>query len=129
MTSWLGEFVAKHAAIQRSADPAAAHVLSEARGMRLFGTVGGEVFLRPDGTTVALIEGARGESDWWEEQNEADHLAALVLSLKRFPELERLLPERPDTAPDCTRCSATGFIHGIVCATCSGLGWLRAPAT
>jgi DnaJ-class molecular chaperone len=129
MSRWLDEFVASQIAAQRSADPRLTPVLTQARGMRLFGTMGGEVFLRPDGSVVALIEGAPGEPERWEEQSESDRIYALIVSLKRFPELEQLLPRRSPTADECSSCAGTGRIHGVVCSICSGLGWIRGQAT
>jgi hypothetical protein len=129
MDTWLREFVERQMSAQASEDPVAAPLLAAAGGMRLFGTIGAEVFLRPDGTTVALIEGAAGEPDRWQGDNEADRISALVIALKRFPELARLLPSRPEAASECPACAATGRIHGVVCGACSGLGWVNAPAT
>jgi hypothetical protein len=129
MSTWLREFVERQMAAQASEDPAAAAALAEARGMRLFGTIGAEVFLRPDGTTVALVEGAAGEPDRWHDDTESEHIAALVIARKRFPELEQLLPRRPERAADCSMCAATGLIQGMVCGACSGLGWIVTPAT
>jgi hypothetical protein len=124
MDPWLRKFVERQMATQASEDPATARLLAEAGGMRLFGTIGAEVFLRPDGTTVALIEGAVGEPDRWQGHTEADRISALVIALKRFPELGRLLPIRPESASDCPACAAAGRIHGVVCGACSGLGWV-----
>ena len=129
MSNWLPEFVERQMAAQVSNDPAAASLLAAAGGMRLFGTIGAEVFLRPDGTTVALIEGAPGDPDQWQDDTEQDRITALVIARKQFPELEQLLPRRPADATDCPECGATGFIHGIVCGACSGLGWPNALAT
>ena len=129
MPTWLEGFVAKHAEAQRAADPRMADVLAQARGMRLFGTIGFEVCLRSDGSTVALVEGTPDKPDWWEEQSDADHVSALVVALKYFPELGQLLPQRASTATDCPACEGTGRLFGLVCGSCSGLGWLRPPAT
>jgi hypothetical protein len=102
-------------------------LLAAAGGMRLFGTIGAEVFLRPDGTTVALIEGAPGVPDRWQDDTEADRTSAPVIACEQFPALERLLAHRPVTAGDCHACAATGLIHGVVCGACSGLGWVTTP--
>jgi hypothetical protein len=63
MDPWLREFVERQMATQASENPATAQLLAEAGGMRLFSTIGAEVFLRPDGTTIALIEGGSGEPE------------------------------------------------------------------
>ena len=129
MDDWLREFVERHRAAQAAEDPRAASLLAEAGGMRLYGTIGADVFLRPDGTTIALVEGGRGESDRWVVGTEADRIADLVIGAGRHPELARLLPGRPSSAADCTACGATGRFHSIVCAACSGLGWINRTAT
>jgi hypothetical protein len=128
MTDWLPEFVAHHMALQSAKSPATQQLLAQAGGMRLFGTIGADIFLRPDGSTRALIEGGRDEPDRWEENSASEHLSALVIATKAFPELARLLPQRPIDADTCTACGGSGRIHGIVCGTCSGLGWRNAAA-
>ncbi len=129
MNSWLQAFVEGQIAVQVAMDPATAHLLAEAGGMHLYGTVGADVFLRPDGTTVALIEGAYGMPAFWEVDTGSEHIASLVIASKRFPVLARLLPARPETAVDCPSCAAAGRVHGIVCGTCNGLGWNRGQST
>jgi nucleotide-binding universal stress UspA family protein len=129
MDGWLREFVERHRTAQAAEDLRAASLLAAAGGMRLYGTIGADVFLRPDGSTIALVEGGRGEPDRWVVGTEADRIADLVIGAERHPELARLLPSRPPSAADCTACGATGRIHGIVCAACSGLGWTNRAAT
>lgn len=113
---------------QSAESPATQSLLAQAGGMRLFGTIGADVFLRPDGSTCALVEGGRDEPDRWEENSASEHLSALVIATKAFPELARLLPRRPNDAESCAACHGSGRIHGIVCGTCSGLGWRNAAA-
>jgi hypothetical protein len=129
MDTWLREFVERHMAAQVAEDPRAAPLLAEVGGMRLFGSIGAEVFLRPDGTTVAVVETPPGEPDEWQLDADVDHIAAINIALKRFPELARLLPHRPGNTPDCAACDGTGYIYGVVCGTCSGLGWIGPRAT
>ena len=123
MADWLQDFVARHTAGQGSRDAALKHLLQQAGGMRLFGTMGADVFLRPDGSTVSLIEGSGTESDHWHDDTADERIAALVIALDRYPELASLLPSRPNDAQDCAGCQGSGRIHAIVCAKCNGLGW------
>ena len=52
-------------------------------------------------------------------------LSALVVGMERYPELRRLLPERPTGAIDC-RCSShpRSASGEILCGECGGIGWL-----
>ena len=129
MDTWLAEFVAQHMSAQAAADPEQAPLLAAAGGMRLYGTIGAVVFLRPDGTTIALVEGSPGQPDYWEPDDEGQRTASIAVALRRFPELQRLLPKRPGDATDCAVCAGTGRLHDLVCGACSGLGWRNAPAT
>ena len=65
MGDWLREFVERHMAAQISEDPSVVPLLKEAGGMLLYGTIGATVFLRPDGSTVALVEGDAREPPRW----------------------------------------------------------------
>src|SRR5258706_15444888 len=121
--TWLADFVATQIAAQSARDASLRKLTREAGGMRLFGTIGAEVFLRPDGTTVSLIEGESSDDSTWSEDSLMDHYAALAIGKRHYPELAALLPVRPPQASDCTACVGTGSIRGIVCARCSGLGW------
>ena len=52
-------------------------------------------------------------------------LSALVIGVKRYPELRGLLPERPTGAIDC-RCGAHPLLASgeFLCGACGGIGWL-----
>lgn len=51
----------------------------------------------------------------------------------KFPQLESLIPQRPDDAMVCDLCDGTGkekgiaerHVHAVICS-CGGLGWIRA---
>ena len=60
-------------------------------------------------------------------------IVALKASCKEFPELEALLPERPEAAHDCDTCNGKGKVLrpwrrvGPFCDGCWGLGWTCLP--
>ena len=57
---------------------------------------------------------------------------ALFQGVRRYPELEPLLPERPDGADTCEMCDGTGrvgselpeHLRDVVICYCGGAGWL-----
>ena len=118
-------------------EPKSAEWISEAGGVLLFGTIGSEAFLRPDGS-VWYHEVVNWPSDpekyEWREGRGNDRWAALVLGSKRMPELRKLLPQRPPNAPNCSACGGRGLIfpspaeeardRGVICADCGALGWI-----
>jgi hypothetical protein len=84
------------------------------------------VGIRPDGELV------RWSSEDWPgafELNDATwHKVALVLGARRYPVLQRLIPERPEGARDCHLCQGSGRLPlqpEILCQ-CGGIGWLDA---
>ena len=115
---WLPDFVAQHAASQ-SKLPREASALG---AMRLFGTIGSDVFLTPSGDVWALAEVGDGEE--WTPLTNVDRNAAICVALKRFPELVLLLPRRPTDASDCSTCQGAGRLREMTCHTCGGLGWV-----
>lgn len=58
--------------------------------------------------------------------------ASLMAGVKRYPDLQFLIPSRPDDAVTCDACCGTGRIphkgfENVICV-CGGVGWL-APGT
>jgi hypothetical protein len=52
---------------------------------------------------------------------------ALCQGAKKYPELARLLPQRPAKALQCESCNGTGQIAGLpphIICECGGLGWI-----
>ena len=60
--------------------------------------------------------------------DEAARIKTIVIAGKYRPELLEWLPKREETATDCSRCNASGWLRfsteKFICETCSGLGWL-----
>ncbi len=108
---WLPEFVSAGMSAAIREEPGQADWIREADGIRLFGTIGAEAFLRSDGSVryyeaVAWVnDPARYE---WREGKGNDRWAALVLGSRRIPQLRALLPTRPPNAPNCARCNGRG---------------------
>jgi hypothetical protein len=141
LPDWLPQYVQKHMAEAIHDRPESANWLQEAGGILLFGTIGSEAYLRPDGTVWY-----RRATDWlndedkfeWHEGHGNERWAALVLGSRSMPELRALLPVRPLGTPDCVRCKGQGEIllngqptgkdDGIICPTCGALGWVFSGA-
>jgi hypothetical protein len=84
--------------------------------------------LRPDGD-ILLIPTEEGGGVQLEAEERALRIA-IFRGVKKYPELEPLVPDRPGGAPDCPHCEGRGRIDilgvepdNIVCY-CGGLGWL-----
>jgi hypothetical protein len=107
-------------------------------GMTLFGTLGLEAVLRPDGS-VWFEE----DLDWtgptprlvWRRATAQEAAGALLRAVPRHPLLGELLPSRTEGTPPCSRCagnaqmtSAGRVFEGIWCEACYGVGWLIALA-
>jgi len=141
---WLPEFVSAGMSAAIREEPGQADWIREADGIRLFGTIGAEAFLRSDGS-VWYYEAV----DWvndparyeWREGKGNDRWAALVLGTRRIPQLQALLPTRPPNAPNCARCNGRGELftdgkgrilaepapasrNSIICPDCGALGWI-----
>jgi hypothetical protein len=80
------------------------------------------------------LDGRIIEEDWLENRatEVTDPLkvrAALVLGKRVVPELERLIPTRPNDAADCLPCAGSGWRSVghhekvYVCPDCGGVGW------
>ena len=124
---WLPDFVRKRMAEEIAQDARSADWLAVAKGMTLYGTIGHEVYLRPDGTVWFhhAVDWVNDPDTWaWSQATLPEAWGAFLIAAKRIPEVARLVPERPTTAPDCADCLGTGrHVVGIQCPTCHGLGW------
>jgi len=79
--------------------------------------------IRPDGTLVR-----------WNHEDDPTHLheldnafqqrMAIKQAVDRYPELEALIPPRPDDAVVCEKCSGSGKAHAQVICECGGVGWV-----
>ena len=62
------------------------------------------------------------------EENCVVVIGSLVLRAREYPELQTLVPARPDDALTCEDCGGSGLLErmpSIVCS-CGGVGW-RTP--
>ena len=132
MTDWLAAFV--HQRIEEVAReaPHLRAAMDEAGGILLFGTIGGEAFLRPDGSVWYhwAVDWVHDPEHYeWSEATGKDRWGALVLGARRMPELKQLLPRRSPDSPDCSRCVGSGLVLvGVLCPDCGGLGWIAEGA-
>jgi hypothetical protein len=121
--------------------PKSADWLREAGGMLLYGSIGSEAYLRPDGTVwyYSAVDWVNDPDKYvWHQGHGNERWAALVLGSRRIPELEELLPVRPPDTPNCARCDGRGEIfvsrqsdgrdRGIICPDCGALGWITTGA-
>ena len=139
LATWMAEQLLSGAA--RRSDPA--HVQGDA--MYIYGSIGVDVALTSTGAVWVAeydfdtVEGT-AVSVKWRPAERVERLGYLVIAIRRFPALRRLLPARPADATSCRACRATGDwyvfssdrkeslrIRGMICKTCGGLGW-QSPA-
>jgi hypothetical protein len=131
MDDWLSELVRGRMAAEAAADPAARAWLDDAGGITLYGTIGHDAVLRPDGSVWLYHDDNDPRGEWnWRQASDRERMGALVIASERIPELRRAIPSRPVEAPDCVRCGGTGRIfESIICPECGGLGWPFDAAT
>jgi hypothetical protein len=61
------------------------------------------------------------------DRSRRGQVLALVLGAQNHPVLAELLPLRAEDARTCEMCGGEGYVPGflgVLCCTCSGLGWL-----
>ena len=83
--------------------------------------------LQPDGTVLCMDHEALTHPT----EPETDPLviyAVLVQGSRSYPELQELVPARPEGARPCSACEATGMVKSGLeaydsCLGCRGLGW------
>ena len=131
MPNWIDQLYRAALATADSSTSDAAW-LRQAGGIPLYGTIGSEAALRPDGSVWTYgadnpLTPDAGSS--WREATGPERWGALTLGVARYPEVAQLLPKRPPGAKDCRLCKGSGYIHrdatgrGVVCPECGGLGW------
>ena len=103
-------------------------------GLLLFGTIGCEAYLRPDGSVIWYEEpvGAAGYQSYEKRTpTPQERAGAINAGGRRHPELRELLPVRTADAT-CMVCRGTGTfirpdgsrVDGVWCGQCVGLGYL-----
>jgi hypothetical protein len=63
-----------------------------------------------------------------EPEGRPHFITALFEGVKRFPELEPVLPVRPQNAVTCPTCGGSGIVPSPFKCACGGLGWLPRDA-
>ena len=138
---WLPTFVRARMDQAALEQPKSADWLREAGGILLYGSIGSEAYLRPDGTVwyYSAVDWVNDPDKYeWHEGRGTERWAALGLGSRRMPELKALLPVRTPDAANCPRCEGRGEIcisrqpdgqdRGIVCPECGALGWITTGA-
>jgi hypothetical protein len=129
---WLAAFVRSRRSTTAASDaPAGA-----TDAMHLFGTIGYEALLAPDGAVWIndTEDWCAAELVWrWRRAPRGEALGAIKVAAERIPELGALVPARPADVPACAACRGSGIltldggaVHGVWCQQCFGLGW-RVP--
>lgn len=112
---------------QATRNPRSAEWVAEAKGMTLYGTIGHEAVLRPDGTVwfYHAVDWVNDPDTWaWRQGTLPEAWGAFLIAAKRIPEVALLVPQRPLDAQSCPACDGSGrHPVGIPCPTCHGLGW------
>jgi hypothetical protein len=114
---WLVEFVVKARELLG---------VTSAVGLPLCGSIGFEATLLSDGDVVWHEYDIANEApDEWRVASREERISAIVIALKRMPQLSVPLPARGPSDRDCANCEAVGTLVGgrVVCSTCGGLGW------
>ena len=89
--------------------------------LSVYADMGGALALTPEGEVVHydFENGATTIPD----QNM--QIFARVRAAQRFPELQELAPQRPDSATSCPICEGRGeIVYGMYCGNCCGTGWV-----
>ena len=126
---WFDDLRRSQLADFEAVNPGMAAWLRELGALYLYGTIGSEAVLQPDGTVRIWRADGWPESDALTEREATpmERIGSLVLGARRHAELRELLPVRPAETPDCATCAGTGehpHASGVLCSACEGLGWI-----
>jgi hypothetical protein len=132
MTDWFRELQQAQLSHFSRSNPGTASWIGELDAVYLYGTIGSEAVLLPDGRVRVWYAERWPESEEYTERDATsdERVAALVIGARRWPQLARLLPARANDAVSCHHCGGVGEIparDGVICPSCHGLGW-TAPA-
>jgi hypothetical protein len=107
--------------------------LRELDALYLFGTLGMEAAMRPDGTVLVAVDEHWGEPNapepTWRVATSTERTLSIKVASQRWPEFAELLPQRPAGARDCQVCHGTGGItNSVYCGDCGAMGWINDQA-
>ena len=129
--AWFDRRRAEQLRAMATINPPVARMLEELGALYLFGTIGMEAVLLPDGSVLVAVDERWDEPQAplpeWRRATETERTLSLMIARKRLPEVADLLPQRPPRVPDCPQCGGSGFLLGdaIACGNCGALGWLQ----
>jgi hypothetical protein len=125
--NWLADFVQSVSRNRRQMVSPPVNDWIEEGILYLDGSIGYDTILRVNGEVWIYEYGLTDKADpgTWRQAIGNDRILCLAIGARRYPELGRLLPARPDASHPCEFCKGTGFLFiVVVCGRCSGLGWL-----
>jgi len=101
-------------------------ISGDGNSLLVAGSIGYSCFLSAEGH--AYLE--EYELDDFESVITTDRRAqilTLLLGSRTIPELNKLLPSRMPSAPNCDSCSGSGRVTplNVLCNECHGLGWIE----
>jgi hypothetical protein len=123
---WLADFVRSHSVNGRGFESIPSKDWINEGFMYLSGSIGYDIFLRANGEVWSYeddendLEG----SPVWHQLKDNERTLAFVIAARRYPELSRLLPEKPEASHLCELCNGTGWHILTGCIKCGGLGWI-----
>ena len=129
MLPWFQERFAEQLHEYEDRNPAMAALIRRLEVIYLFGTIGIEAVLKPDGRVLVMADEHFDQpfppvEPAWRPATEHERTAALVIARNRIPEVAELLPRRPPNAGNCPVCRGKGWlVQEVVCMDCGGLGW------
>ena len=96
-------------------------------GLPVYGDLGGTITLTPQGEVLMYDEESETVTAVTERMWQDVALASLA---KWYPDLQDLLPTRPEAALGCPNCSGSGWMMDgrLFCRLCRGLGWIEHPS-
>ena len=131
MLPWFQDRFAEQLREYEERNPAMAALIRRLEVIYLFGTIGIEAVLKPDGRVLVMVDEHFDKpfppvEPAWRPASDHERTAALVIAGRRIPEVAELLPRRPSNASNCSVCRGKGWlVQEVVCMDCGGLGWNR----
>ena len=132
MLPWFQDRFAQQLGEYEEHNPPMAALIRRLEAIYLFGTIGIEAVLKPDGRVLVMVDEHFDKpfppvEPQWRPASEHERTAALVIARQRIPEVADLLPSRPAGARNCPVCRGKGWlVQEVVCMDCGGLGWIPA---
>jgi hypothetical protein len=114
---------AKLDALLRSGSDEERKVARATNALPVYFDLGGALAFTPGGVLLRYNWEAEQAAP---EKDDRWLILAAVSAAEKYPDLRKMLPERPPTAKACSLCSGTGRVFWLkaFCGNCCGLGWM-----